>query len=218
MTALASIKRHVQRLITAALLGLLALVGFVGVAPTPAAAESMITRETPGYQQLSQEISALQSKGQALSSSQAQRLDDLQQLELAIADSNDRATVSNGSTHNLGLFARYKKEPADQPASFYVLAPGHDSDDDYEVIALYVPAQVGLAWEGAAAPAPASSPRLLRVLPGEQLAVSDPATDALAYQLNLPAFAIDTQNAEVAALPSFNQEQLDAELETAPVD
>ena len=218
MTAFDSLKRHLHSMLTAVLLGSLALVGCLVVASAPASAESLITRDTPGYQQLTQEISSLQSKGQSLSASQSQRLDDLQRLEVAIANSNDRATVSNGSTHNLGLFARYKKEPADQQASFYVLAPGHESDDDYEVVALYVPAEVALAWDGAAAPAAAPSPRLVRVLPGEQLAVTDPATDALAYQLNLPAFAVDSQNPEVAALPSFNQEQLDSELETAPVD
>ena len=222
MTGFFHFTRHLHRRVIALLIGLITLFGWWITPADPAFAESLITRETADYQQLSQEISALQAKSMALNANQAQRLGDLQLLEAAIADSNDRATLTNGTSHNLGLFARSKKVASDQPASFYVLAPGHASDDDFEVVALYLPAQVSLDWEGSSSQVAATSPRLVRVLSGEELEVSEPdgAFDRsdVAYRLNLPAFAVESQISALASVPSLTQQQLDEEPETAPVD
>jgi hypothetical protein len=214
-------KRLVQRCLVALLVGFMTLFGWSWLPVDPVLAESMITRETAGYQQLSLEISALQAKGSSLSSSQLHRLSDLQALEAAIVDSNDRASISNATQHNLGIFARSKKESADQPASFYVLGPDHESDDDFEVVALYLPPQVSLEWQDSSTASAASS-RLVRVLSGEDLEVSEQSADAnsdvVVYRLSLPAFSVDTRNSDVAELPGFTQQQLDAQSETAPVD
>lgn len=185
-------------------------------------ADALKTQDTPEYQQLTSELSSLQAKGANLSAAQSQRLVDLQQLEAAIANANDRATISNSSAHNLGIFARYKKEPADQPASFYVLGPGHQSDDDYEALALYVPPQIDLSWGEQAGQPGVPSPRVVRVLPGEELEVAEGVEATVAefttYQLSLPAFALETQDAQLASIPRLSQEDLDAQAETAPVD
>lgn len=190
----------------------------------PAAqADTLNTQDTPEYQQLTGELSSLQAKGTSLTAAQNQRLVDLQQLEAAIASANDRATISNASAHNLGIFARYKKEPAEQPASFYVLGPGHQSDDDYEVLALYVPPQIDLSWGEQAGQPGVSSPRVVRVLPGEELEVAEggeatAAAELTSYQLSLPAFALETQDVQLASIPRLSQDDLDAQAETAPVD
>jgi hypothetical protein len=136
--------------------------------------------------------------------------------------SGDRSQINNASTHNVGVFARYKKDLPSQPASFYVLGPGHETDDDFEIVGLYVPANVRLAWGESDGAAATAAPRVAHVLEGEQLAVADlvddSQPDAVAYQLSLPASAVDTTLASVDALPSFSQAQLDLELETAPLD
>lgn len=152
-----------------------------------------------------------------------QRLADLQALQQAIAASDDRAQLSNQTSHNIGVFARYKKDVPDTPGQFYVLGPGHQTDDDYDVIGLLVPSQVTLTWGDAGESRSASVSRVLRVLEGEQLEVSEPASadpsaDAVIYQLSLPAFSVETSLASIAALPAMTQEQLDQGLETAPLD
>jgi hypothetical protein len=167
------------------------------------------------------------------------RHSDLEALEVAIASSGDRAQLNNDSSHSVGVFARYKKDPATQSPDFYVLGPGHETDDDYELVGVYVPSNVTLAWgEGHGATA-AAAPRVARILEGQQLTITDPevandpattnpanaapvanaaATQAVTYNLSLPVFSVDTKLAGITGLPSFNQGQLDQELETAPLD
>lgn len=237
MTFHSGFTRRISVGLLSLVLGLASLLGGLLLPAAPALAD-LITRDTPGYQQLSQEISDLQQelakpivRGQDPSASQNQRLADLLRLEAAIADSNDRATVSNDTSHSLGIYARYKKQPVDQPASFYVLAPGHSSDDDYEAVALYLPAGVALAWEGKGAVVAGNSPRVVKLLPGEELQVSEqvseqssadgldgPANDQVTYQLSLPAFAIESQTSDLVARPVFSQQELDAQPESAPLD
>lgn len=151
-----------------------------------------------------------------------QRLADLQALQSAVASSGDRAQLSNASSHSLGVFARYKKEPADTPASFYVLGPGHDTDDDYELVGLLVPPQVALNWGEAGHLDAAPSARVARILEGQQLQLSDPAEPAAdgaaAYQLSLPVFRVDSRLAGVAEVPALSQQELDLAPETAPLD
>lgn len=150
------------------------------------------------------------------------RLAELQEIEAAIAESDDRAQLSNSSSHNIGVFARYKKDPAETPASFYVLGPNHQTDDDYELVALLVPPQVSLSWGDGGKVAADQKPRLARILEGEQLELSDPAEsqdDAqTAYALNLPAFTVTNTLAGVAELPALSQAELDLAPETAPLD
>lgn len=149
------------------------------------------------------------------------RLAELQQLQEAVAASSDRAQISNGTSHNLGVFARYKKEPIDSPASFYVLSPGHQTDDDYELVALLVPPQVSINWGEAEQLDAAPEPRLARILEGEHLAITDPATalsEASGYQLSLPMFTVNSTLDLVAEVPSLSQLDLDQAVETAPLD
>jgi hypothetical protein len=138
------------------------------------------------------------------------RLAELQQLQEAVAASSDRAQISNGTSHNLGVFARYKKEPIGSPASFYVL------------VALLVPPQVSLQWGEAEQLDGAPRPRLARILEGEQLEITDPATalpeGSSGYQLNLPAFTVNNSLDLVAEVPSLSQLDLDQAIETAPLD
>ena len=205
----------------------------------------------------------------ALAKAPAQeRLADLTRLKDAITASTDRAQISNESSHQIGLFARYKKADPLQAAEFYVLAPGHRTDDDFEPVALLIPPAVGLDWTANRLAADPSAARLLTILSGEQLTISDPeptpvssnqpATQSLSqsalqpalksalqtgsqagsqsvqqasaqptgaakdqsltYQLNLPPFQVNQQVGTIASLPRINQAELDAALETAPLD
>ena len=215
--------------------------------PAPARADAGRYLTSPSFTELTTELEGLQKAqgsgfNQKSTPAQQQRLADLQALQTAIAASDDRSQISNKSTHSVGVFARYKKEPATSPAGFYVLGPGHATDDDYEVVGLFVPADISLSW-GAEAGAPATSaPRIARILEGQQLNVKDlpaPAAEAapatanavpaaksavatteppLGYALNLPVFALQTNSDAVASLPSLSQVELDGELETAPLD
>lgn len=174
------------------------------------------------YAELSAELASLQHDSATsrapLTAEQQHRLADLEALKRQIARSDDRAQLSNRSTHNLGLFARFKKDPADQPPSFSVLAPGHSSDDDFDLVALLIPAGVSLSWpEGGEAVASSSGPRVVRVLEGQQLEVSDPAAP-LTYQLSQPPFQLLSRWDPQPVLPDMSQAALDLEPETAPVD
>lgn len=201
--------QRLRQFLLAVLLGLFSLVYPI---PVQADAGAFLTSQTYAELQASLEQTR-----------DPKRLADLQALEEAIAASDDRAQLTNQTTHNLGVFARYKKDPADAPAQFYVLAPGHATDDDYELLGLLVPPQVSLAWADTGKISPASSPRVLRLLEGEQLAVSEPAAAETSlgdviYQLSLPAFSVEASLAFIPELPAINQLQLDQDVETAPVD
>lgn len=141
-----------------------------------------------------------------------------QARDAAEAAAREPATLTNNSSHNLGLFARYKKDPADQAAGFFVLAPGHSSDDDYDAVALYLPAQVELGGAGRQPEGPAAEARVVPLLAGENVEVSDLLGDGDGYQLNLPAVAVTDLSPGLAIPPALSQTDLDAAPETAPLD
>lgn len=101
----------------------------------------------PAWQQLRKELDSLQNQPGIYTTQQAKRLADLSRLETAIDDTSNRPTIDNNTAHNLGVFVRAKRQAAEQPASF-VLAAGHETDDDVETIALFVPANVPVSWPG----------------------------------------------------------------------
>lgn len=141
----------------------------------------------------------------------------------ADASSGDRAQLSNYSHHNLGVFATYKKDPPGSAGQFYVLAPGHETDDDYNLIAVLVPPQVSLSWVESGSLPSSSTSRLLPIGEGEQLQITDreiPGADPqpVNYELNLPAAGLEATLPSIADLPSFTQAELDQQPETAPLD
>jgi hypothetical protein len=192
---------------------------------------------SPSYAELSQEVAALQGPdggpAAALSAAQQQRLADLTVLEQAIAASDDRSQVRNTSSHNLALFSLFKKARTGSAPQLGVLAPGHESDDDFSIAGLYIPAGVSLEWADGGTAAAASTARVLRLPEGEVLTVSDalaePATadatdpaaassEAVTLQLSLPPFSLAAALPEGGELPTFSQADLDSQIETAPVD
>lgn len=188
----------------------------------PAFADAGQYLSSESYGEVAAELKSLQplpgSSSRPLSPDQQQRLADLQLLEQTIANSDDRAQISNESSHSVGIFARYKKELPSQAANFYVLAPGNSTDDDYNVVGLYVPANVNLSWGENGKAAAAQAPRVARVLDGEVLSVTDNPEQADTYSLSLPAFSVAAQVKGLASLPNLDQSKLDLERETAPVD
>lgn len=138
-----------------------------------------------------------------------------------------RAQLRNDSTHNVGVYLRFKKDPPTSPAPFSVLAPGEETDDDFDLVGLYVPAEVSLRWDAGGAPA-AADPRVASVVAGQQVRLSDPAPDpadpaaqAAAYDLDLPLLDLLAGKAAAeltAELPAFSQAELDAQPATAPTD
>ena len=227
---------------------LLLTIVFSGLQPVHADAGRFLAGSD--YAELSAELAALQGAFAAAktppTAAQQQRLADLEALERQIARSDDRAQLRNRTSHNLGLYARSKKVPADQPPSFYVLAPGHSSDDDFDLVALLIPAGVSLGWgEGGETAAISTGPRVVRVLEGQQLAVRElspadegpeaaaqaaAATPAAAsggkavaaapvtYQLSQPPFQVLARWEPQLKLPELSQVALVQERETAPVD
>jgi hypothetical protein len=103
-----------------------------------------------------------------------------------------------------------------------VLGPGHQTDDDYELVALLVPPQVSLNWGEAEQLDGAPTARLVRILEGEQLKITDPAAalpeGGSGYRLSLPAFTVNSTLDLVAEVPSLSQLDLDQAIETAPLD
>jgi hypothetical protein len=168
--------------------------------------------------ELRKELDALQGQQGLYTIQQARRLADLSRLDTALADSTDRPTVENATTHNLGVFVRAKRQAADQPAPFAVLASGDETDDDFETVALFIPANVPVRWDGREPDSGSTPARVVRLLPGEELRVSDAEGPKGGYALSLPAFALETEASDLAALPSLNQAELDAQPATAPVD
>jgi hypothetical protein len=211
-------------------LALAVLLGFLLLPVAPARADAGRWLGSPSYGELSSEIVSLRPKagaqGQSLTADQQKRYDDLLVLQSAIARSDDRAQVDNRSQHSVGVFARYKKAPADSRAEFFVLGPGHETDDDFELVGLYLPAGVALEWGDGHGVAAAPAPRLARLLEGQRLRVSDPApvdpadeaSAGPAYRLDLPSFAVVSRSEQVVDLPALSQDDLDAHPETAPVD
>jgi hypothetical protein len=202
-------------LVLAALVAMLLPLAPARAATTPSATAP--SAAAPAWQQLRQELDSLQKQPGLYTSQQAQRLADLSRLETAINKPGKPSTVDNNTSHNLGVFVRSQRQAPDQPAAFAVLAPGHETDDDGETVALFLPANVSVSWAGHPATSPAATARVARLVPGQELRVSD-AEGAQGYVLNLPAFALETEGADLAALPSLSQKDLDAQPETAPVD
>lgn len=210
----------------------------VTVAPGFARADAGRWLDSPSTLELSQELSALQGPeggpAPSLSASQQQRLADLTVLEQAIAASDERSQVRNASSHNLAVLTLSKKALPDTPASLGVLAPGHETDDDFSVVALVVPPDVSLQWGEAGTAAAATSGRLLRLPEGAVLRVSEPApatapatgdaaqqageSGPVVYQLSLPPFALQPSLADGSEAPALSQAELDAQPESAPVD
>jgi hypothetical protein len=190
------------------------------------------------YAELSQELQALQGPdggpAPALSVAQQQRLADLTLLERAIAASDERSQVHNASSHNLAVLTLSKKALPGTAASLGVLAPGHETDDDFSVVALVVPPDVSLQWGEAGEAAAQASGRLLRLPEGAVLRVGDPAPEAtvatgdgsqasgepgpVAYALSLPPFALQRTLPDGSEAPALSQAELDAQPESAPVD
>jgi len=145
----------------------------------PARADAGRWLGSPSYAELSAELSSLRpgtgAQARTLSPDQQKRYDDLLALQAAIVRSDDRAQVDNRSQHSVGIFARSKKAPADASYEFLVLGPGHENDDDFDLIGIYLPAGVSLEWGDGHGVAAATSPRLARLLEGQRLVVSDPA-------------------------------------------
>ena len=204
-----------QRL-TRLILGLAALVALL-LPLGPARAAALTAETTPAPRSFQQELESLQGQQGIFTVPQARRLADLSRLDTAIGTSTDRPTVENNTSHNLGVFVRSKRQSAAQPATFVVLGAGNETDDDFESVALFIPANVPVSWPGKPAEKGATPARVARLLPGQELRVSDPV-DTTGYQLNLPAFALDTESADLGALPSLSQEDLDAQPENVPVD
>lgn len=202
-----------QRLIPLVLAALVAVL----LPLAPARAASAPADSSPAWDQVRQELDSLQNQPGIYTTQQAKRLADLSRLETAIDDTSNRPTVDNATAHNLGVFVRGKRQPAEQPASFAVLAAGHETDDDVDTVALFIPANVPVSWPGRAPESGATPARVARLLPGQELRVSD-GEGAEGYRLNLPAFALETESADLASLPALNQGELDAQPETAPVD
>ncbi|MCS5693746.1 hypothetical protein NZK33_17445 [Cyanobium sp. FGCU-6] len=206
------------------------LLGVLLLPLAPARADAGRWLDSPSYAELSGAIASLRptagAPGKSLSPDQQKRYDDLLALQAAIARSDDRSQVDNRSSHSIGVYTRYKKAPANSPAEFVVLAPGHETDDDFDLIGLYLPAGVALEWGEDHGVGAAGAPRVARVLEGQRLRVSDPApvepaaeaTPAPAYRLDLPSFAVVGSSDQVAELPALSQDELDAHPETAPVD
>lgn len=145
-----------------------------------------------------------------------------------------RSQVCNDSSHNLAVLTLYKKAQPGTAASLGVLAPGHETDDDYSVVALVVPPEVSLQWGEAGQEAADTTGRLLPLPEGTALRVSDPTPEAaaasgdtpqasaepgpVAYALNLPPVALERSLPDGSTAPALSQADLDAEAESAPLD
>ena len=177
-------------------LSLLLLASFLLMDPQQVRADAGRFLSGADYAELKSELASLQpltAEGQKkLSAVQQQRLADLQVLERSIARSDDRAQLTNKTTHNLGLYARYKKEPIDSAPQFYVLAPGHQSDDDFDFVALLVPQGVSLAWgDKGFEVASSNGPRLIRILEGQALSIRD-GSDQVQIATTTPSVQVGT--------------------------
>lgn len=202
-----------------------ALLGLSLATPVAADAGRFLTTTTTA--ELQAEIDGLNAAGGPNPTPEQQsRLEDLNQLALAIRRSDGRAQLRNDSTHNIGLYLRYKKDPPNTPAPLRVLGPDQESDDDYELVAFYVPEGVTLQW-GQRVLAAAPGPLLARVLEGQRLRLGDGVVDAvngesrIGYTLNLPVFSLlqsDASSAVAADVPSLSQADLDAQIPDAPTD
>lgn len=208
------------------------------VAPGLAWADAGRWLGSPSYAELSQELQSLQGPdgGPApkLSSAQEQRLADLTVLRRTIAASDERSQVRNASSHNLAVLTLSKKALPGTAASLGVLAAGHETDDDFSVLALVVPPDVSLQWGETGQAASDASARLLRLPEGAVLRVSDPSTEApvangdsqqtseeagtVAYALSLPPLALQASLADGSEAPALSQAELDVQPESAPVD
>lgn len=221
MNSALNLVRRFRRSLIALAACVLSLLSWLVPVPQSAWADPLITRDPGTLDAFCNELQELQAKPAPLGKAASARLHDLEQLAGAIGDGDEAATVSNASSHNLGLFARYKKDSPDQAPQFYVLAPGHSSDDDYDALALYIPSLVSVNWEGATSAQVSPTPQVLDLLPGEALEVSDTPGEGqpgVGYGLNLPALILDSKLAGLPTLPQLNQQALDAEAETAPLD
>jgi hypothetical protein len=205
------IKLRRMCIVLAILMGLL-------LSPTTALADVVSAESASALvQQFQKELTSLQTQQGTYTVQQARRLADLSRLETAISSSNNRPTVENNTSHSLGVFVRSQRQNADQPTTFVVLGPGHETDDDFASIALFIPANVPVSWSGHQPETGTTPARVVPLLPGEALDVSD-TNLSTGYQINLPAFALESESSVLGTLPTLSQQELDAQPESAPID
>lgn len=145
-----------------------------------------------------------------------QQIADLRWQKYILETAENRAQCRNQTGHVLGIYAKFKKDPANAPSTLYYLADGQAIDDDWECTGIVLPANTPVAIAPTAVQTLAE-PTLLTVVPGAQVSVtSNPTTGAI--EVNVPPLQVVSASAATEPLPTLTQAEIDAQLPNAPID
>lgn len=177
--------------------------------------------KSPDYTEVNQAINALvQAKDNPDSGLSAleiqQKLAGLQLQKYILETSDDRATCTNQTGKNLGVYLRLKKAPASQAGTLYYLGNNESTDDDYTCTGIYLPSTTQVAFSPLEAAQELTEPIALKIVEGTQLiATANPQTGIIA--LNAPAQVIKA-GAASWPIPTLTQADLDTQTPNAPQD
>lgn len=185
------------------------------------AAERGKFMNTPDYTEVMQEIEALvQGKDNPdLGLTEVkfqQKLAALQLQKYILETSEERATCTNTTGKNLGVYLKPKKAPTAQPGTLYYLGDSETTDDDFTCIGVYLPATAQVAFSPVEAAQELTEPIALKIVQGTQLvATADSKTGVIS--LNAPAQVIKAGELNWS-IPTLAQADLDAQKPNAPKD
>jgi hypothetical protein len=192
---------------------LVAIVLLINLAIAPAAWAGKDFTKGADYAEVTQEINQLvqfrNAPDQAGYTPEAyqQRLNQLQQQKYVMETAEKRAQCHN---QTLGTMAVYANKPKKSPTQLYFLAPGNETDDDWDCDGFYLPAgtQAVLA-PGAEAQALTEGIAVQFVDGTQSFARTNPVTGAV--ELNVAPAKVFKSGETTWTIPGFSQADINAQ-------
>ena len=186
----------------------------------PAFADRGKFMKSPDYTEVTQAITdLLQAKDNpdsGISDAELQqRMAGLQLQRYILETSDDRATCTNSTGKNLGVYLKPKKAPATQLPTLYYLGAGRTTDDDFTCTGIYLPAGTQAVFSPLLAAEELAAPIALKIVEGTQFTATANPQGVLAF--NAPAQIIQAGTANWS-IPTLAQADIDAQRPNVPQD
>ncbi|WNZ26988.1 hypothetical protein HJG54_29135 [Leptolyngbya sp. NK1-12] len=190
---------------------------FVNFWMAPSAWADPIAEKSPEYAELSQTLTQLlqaknnpEQAGYSAAELQ-QKIAELQFQKYIMESSEDWGVCKNNTNKMIGVYAHKPVKPyTNSTNTLYYLAPGQETDEDWDCDGVYLPndAKVaGLSLGGAGA---------VKIVDGSRLTIDTDPTGAI--QFNLPLAGIFKAGEGTWTIPNLSQAEVDTQVANAPTD
>ncbi len=185
------------------------------VMPTALADRGQFT-QTPDYAAVTQAIADLTNPAtpsELSPEATQQKLADLRFQKYILETSAGRSRYENRTAAVLGIYAKPKKSTL--APTLYFLGAGQVTDDDFEAVAVYLPAGSQVTLGGAVQEI--TEPVAVSFVPGTQLIVTaDPDTGAIEF--NAPASGVLKAADTDWTIPTLTAAEVTTQVPNAPID